>query len=166
MLFRSQLIGLQECFSCAIQMAVVGYGGKELTKFYIGETLTDMRSFFDDNGIIYNSGRDTKLEDDVLTPRRLVRLFRMSIKQYLEKNIEVSSYLYRKYTNQDPAFRTKVYPGAEYLIEDSTHYDYLLNAYESLDSHLDKIGKPSGISERIKRIMIAKKPNSVTAKIA
>jgi hypothetical protein len=136
---------------CALQIAIVGSGNKTFGRFkYKGveKTIIDV---FHAKGIKTSSGLGSKLQSGELTPRRLVRAFRLFIKNYLEKNELVSSYMWRKYSDKDEKFRTICYPGSEHLIGSDDEAMYIYNAYTELD-----LRQNSNISERILRVLNAR----------
>jgi len=47
--------------------------------------------------ITFNNDVASKFDTTILTPRRLLRIFRLQIKQYLEERKDVCSYLFIKY---------------------------------------------------------------------
>merc|ERR1711976_81692 len=149
------LIGTNECYRLALQVAIIGIGNKNYGKFMYQNVEIDMITFMKNNGIKYNNDLNDKLSDDDLTPRRLCRFFRDWIEIYLE-NGGRQSYLYSKYCpSKDDSLIKYVFPGSEYSIENNEEgikrANVLAKTYKNLDSVLN-----INISNRIKRIMLAK----------
>ena len=144
----------QEMLTVACQIAIVGVGGNSYDEYFYDGEARDMKTFFHENDICYTSNLNDKLSSDQLTPRRLCRLFRYHIKDVIEsKNYD--SYLYRKYTDHNPMYRSTCFAGSEYLAT-GTAAAYLLKAYENLDMELSKNGKSHGLATRVKRILQAR----------
>ena len=152
---KVKLIGIQECFTAAAQLAIVGLGRRSIKKFYMDGKEADMKEFFDANNIIYTSTLNSDLAEDDITPRRLCRIFRHQISDYIKSSGNVS-YLFRKYNPIDAKMSPYCFPGAEYFVEGEAA-DYLLNAYKNLDTALEESGKESGLSKRVSRVMEAKR---------
>ena len=146
----------QIMFCIAAQIAIVGIGGRNYNTFkYDGEEL-DLVVQMDKYGIKHSNTRDTALEPGDITPRRLCRVYRTHINKLLKTQKDISSYLWRKYTDHESSFRDVCFPGAEHLIESKHFKDMLIDAYTELDSSLDKAGKSSGLTERIERVFLAR----------
>ena len=148
-------INLQEFFVVTAQIAIVGYGSKDFKSYIYNGEKKSLQTFFRENKVHYTSERNTKLEPNTLTPRRLCRLFRYQLKELLVTRTEYSSYLFRKYSSQDEKFRAVCFPGAEHLVE-GQEASYLLSCYRRLDEHLEKLGKQANICERIIRVYQAR----------
>ena len=146
----------QIMFCIAAQIAIVGIGGKTYNTFkYEGEEL-DLVAQMDKYGIKYSNTRDTALEPGDITPRRLCRVYRTHINKLLKTQKDISSYLWRKYTDHDQSFREVCFPGAEHLIESKRFKEMLMDTYTELDATLEKGGKSHGLSERIERVFLAR----------
>jgi len=139
---------------CAIQIAIVGTGNKNYGSVKFNNKEHTLQSIFEKLGIKYKNLQDSKLKEDELTPRRLVRVFRYQVKDFIEKRGK-SSYLWRKYcTNADrEKYKYEVYPGAEHCCDTEIGL-VLYETYKNLD---EKIG--TKFTERIKRIFQARDLN-------
>jgi hypothetical protein len=136
--------------ACALQLAIIGYGNKKLGSVEVDDVVYDIREFLESRNVdcTMDVGQDL-LEDD-LTPRRIVRLFRYQIRDYIiQENIQ--SYLYRKYGEEGDDV-INVFPGAEYLVESRVLAGPLLAAYANLD---DRLG--TRFTERAKSVLDARK---------
>jgi len=136
---------------CALQTSLVGSGNKSFGTFKIGNTEMSVEDVYKAKGVKMNALLSDKLEPGDLTPRRLHRIFRYTIRTYLEEHIEASSYLWKKYSDKDEKYRTICYPGSEHLIESKEEAAYILAVYKELDER-----RMSNISERVLRILSAR----------
>lgn len=136
---------------CAIQTAVIGFGNKVYGQFEYNEEKIDVKSVYKEYGVRYDLTLQSKIEPGELTPRRLQRFYRTHIYKYLEKNVDVYPYLWKKYSNMDVKYRSITFPGAESFIENKDEALYLLETYKFLDIRLN-----TNISERIKRVLVAR----------
>jgi len=135
---------------CAIQMSIVGIGRGELGSFLIGSVKHDVREILTEAGFKLNSGTSAALSDEDLTPRRLMRLLRYQIQDYMRDNPNVESYLFRKYKVRG-AKREFVYPGAEHHIVNVEDAKMLIKVYELLDERHD-----STVAERATSVFEAR----------
>jgi len=147
---------LEELLTATIQMAVIGFGGRNYLKYiYKGET-KDLKKLFNETGVKYNNNLSDILEPSTPTPRRLLRIFRFQVFSYLRISGK-ATYLYLKYSEGKEEFRTICFPGAEHMIKRKVEGDFLQNAYKKLDDNLKLQGKQSGIAERIRRVLLARR---------
>jgi hypothetical protein len=149
-----EVVGIQKCFNIAVQFAIVG-----MVKGSYGELEFD--------GVVYDVDQlmgsvnchirenKAKLEPTELTPKRLARLFRFQIQQYI-KVTGRKSFLYTKYQpeGEHPDF---CFPGAEYMCDPSNSRT-LLDAYKALD-HVHQ----TTFAHRIRRIIVARESKSSLA---
>lgn len=135
------------CYS-AIQMSIIGIGNKNYGKFIYKNKEHEILDIFKDSNILYNIGMNMKLNDDDITPRRLIRLFRHQIHNYIKEN-KTYSYLWRKYCKVE-GYETKIFPGAEHMCK-KEDVKILIETYENLDRKLN-----INICDRIKRVLIAR----------
>jgi len=135
----------------AIQLAIVGFGGKNLGSILRKGKSIGLNVLFDEFGVKYKNDINTKLQEDDLTPRRLIRFFRFHILRFIEKT-KRPSYLWNKYGDK---FDSKTYlycfPGAEHLINNPNSIEYLIKTYSNLDDL-----KGTHISIRIIRVFQAR----------
>jgi len=148
-------IGIQKCFGVALQLGIVGFGKKNYGKVKINELEIDIKTFFQENKISFNSRLNDVLEPGQLTPRRLIRFFRFGIKRYIEKQ-NVPSYLFKKYCPQkDHKFQNLIFPGVEHYLDPRVHdveiARLLITTYKNLDKQNE-----STISDRIFRALLAR----------
>jgi len=135
----------------AINMACVGFGNKRYGNFRVQETVIDIANLMNSCGTKTGQGRDAKLSDSDLTPQRLCRAFRHEIRDYIKKT-KFETYLYRKYSDRDPAFAHVMFRGSEYLDDlRKEEIDALLRTYETLDIRMS-----TSIQERVIRVFQAK----------
>jgi len=148
-------IGKDICGAIAIQLAIVGYGNKKYGEVKIGHKVINIQDFFNLHNITTKSELGTKLTPNTLTPRRLIRIYRYSIEEFLIKNPLIQSYLYKKYCyEKTEKNRCFIFPGFENMaipIIDDSKVLVLLKVYKNVD---DK--KSTNISEKIKRILTAR----------
>lgn len=144
---RDDVLLLQQC---ALYTAIIGTGKKNMGSLRIGEKTEEIKDIYDRLEIKYNNTRQTDLNDDDLTPRRLVRLFRVHTHQFIQKHGR-PSYLWLKYTNKDPEYRDYCYPGAEHYVESKEQFDYIFGAYKKIDEILG-----TTFCDRMMRIGIAR----------
>jgi len=139
-----------ELLACTIQIAVVGFGGKNYGSVLYKNNELDVKSVFSKCHVNMISELNKKLADGELTPRRLIRLFRFQIAKFL-KETGKKSYLARKYYQGDEKYVDQIFPGAESIITDGVYANALIRTYEVLDSRLG-----THIAERIKRVFSAR----------
>jgi len=148
-------IGLEKLCSIAIHLAIIGYGNKTVGSILFEDKEIDIKDFFTRNKIYWDLNLNTKLKPDDLTPRRIIRFFRYSIRDYLQKNTDVSSYLYKKYClNKTEENRKIIFPGYEHIIDPNLNNNNvveLFNTYKFLDNRQN-----TKILERIRRVLIAR----------
>ena len=138
---------------CAIHIALIGAGGKSFGRIREGEEILEISDIFDENGIKYFSDLNSKFEPNELTARRLVRLFRYLIKEFIVKK-QKPSYLWTKYSTHDLKYQTICFPGSEHLIEKTDDAKYLLETYGKLDEIQNTTFKA-----RIESVLRARKIN-------
>lgn len=148
-------IGKEICGAIAIQLAVVGYGNRNFGKVRFNEVEIDIGSFFKKNNIKSDLVVNSKLLPEDVTPRRLIRFFRYLINDYIKRNPNCQTYLFRKYClNKNDNTRIFIFPGFEHMAEPETdikNVRELLNTYRYLDHKLN-----TKIYDRIIRVLIAR----------
>lgn len=141
-----------ELFQCTLNMSLVGFGNKRYGTYRQGDQIIDIGTTLRNHGVKLNNPQSAQLKEDDITPQRLCRFFRYHIRDFIRKN-DVSSYLFRKYTDRNLKYREIVFRGAEYLDDlQDDEFNYLLEATKNLDNRLG-----TNISERVIRINEAKK---------
>jgi|SwirhirootsSR3_FD_contig_31_19094084_length_639_multi_4_in_0_out_0_1 hypothetical protein len=123
---------VDKLFACSVQMAVVGFGNKELGEVMFDGAEISVKDYLSSVGVNCEMTSGANLDENVLTPRRLIRAFRFHIQEYLSAQ-DLQTYLFKKY-NSDACDASYVFPGAEYLITTLDHASDLLVAYENLDN--------------------------------
>lgn len=146
--------------SIAIQLSIVGFGTrngiKSLGSVHYNGAEINIEETLIQCGFKTKETKNSFLEDDDLTPRRLIRFFRYSIYRFLNENENQSSYLYKKYSPQkDTLLRKMIFPGVEHILNplNNEHIEVakvLLKTYRILDAK-----QKTDISTRIERVLIA-----------
>jgi len=134
----------------SLQLAVHGFGNREYGQVTINNVVKKVTDIFDENNVQYNNNSGMQLEADVMTPKRLVRVFRYQISEYLKLNPEIETFLFRKYATEGESWY--IFPGSEYLVEELEHVDNLLQTYENMD---DRLG--TDFVKKIKNILVSRK---------
>jgi len=95
---------------------------------------------------------NVRYEDDELSARRLLRLFRYQIQEFILKNNR-PSYLWNKYADkQNLAYVSICFPGGEHLVETPDEAMFLINTYGKLDTLQN-----TRFRQRLQRVFIARK---------
>jgi len=156
-LYKSiEKVGFEECGVIAVQLGIIGYGNRMYGKVIYNDKEIDIGLFFKKNNIKHDLDFQSKLKPEDITPRRLIRFYRYSVKKYLELNPEVETYLYKKYClNKRPELRTVIFPGSEHLIdikpENYFKIKELLVVYDNIDARLN-----TKIKDKIIRTLVAR----------
>jgi len=132
-----QKIGKEVCGAIAIQLAIIGYGNKKYGSLKINEKIVDIEQFFTSNNINTKFELGSKLQPGTITPRRLIRIYRYTIQDYLLTHPLLQSYLYKKYCyDKVEENRCCVYPGFENIAVpgvDDKKVVALLKVYRNVD---------------------------------
>ena len=133
-------------------MAIIGFGNGNFGFINHDGVKLELIDIFKKYDIKYHNNVRDKLEDDDLTPRRLIRFFRYQIQKFLIKN-NMTTYLWNKYApkHMSDEYKNICFPGAEHLIENEKDAIFLLQVYNELDEKLTL-----NISDRIKRVFQAR----------
>jgi hypothetical protein len=110
----------------------------------------ELISIFDTYGVKYHNSLDDKLKEDDITARRLTRIFRYQIQDFIVKK-KRPSYLWYKYSNHDSNYASICFPGGEHIIENENEYKYLFSVYENMDN---KFG--TKFCDRLNRVCLAR----------
>jgi len=137
---------------CAVQIAVIGAGNKNYGAVRLNDDIIQLKDIFEKNNIKYINVRNAVLKPDDLTPRRLVRIFRYHVQEFI-KQTKRPSYLWLKYSDRNHHFAEWCFPGAEHLVETIEQFQYLYQTYTRLDSvfgttfiaRLNRVGIARGI---------------------
>jgi len=100
--------------------------------------------------IKFQETQNAKYKNEELSARRLLRLFRFQIRDFIQLN-KRPSYLYLKYSSKDLKYVNICFPGGEHLVKNQDEAIYLLNTY----SNLDKIMNTKFV-QRLQRVFIAR----------
>jgi len=139
-------------YKSALQVSIIGYGNKNYGFIRINDkeimTLVDL---FNKYKIKYLEKLNAKYNDDELSVRRLLRLFRFQIKNFIIENNR-PSYLWSKYANKDKKEYVSIcFPGGEHLIETKEEAIFLLETYGNLDMQQN-----TKFRSRLRRVFIAR----------
>jgi len=108
-------LDVQKLLACILQIAIIGFGNKSYGTVKFEGKIFDVKDIFSRNSIIVNAIKDSSLRPDDLTPRRLLRLFRYQIRDYIKVK-GVIPYLYRKYLYKKDIPIEYCFPCAEHII--------------------------------------------------
>ena len=135
---------------CAIQLAIIGFGNKQYGSIFHGGNSILIIDIFNKYNIKTNNIINTKLTEEDLTPRRLIRFFRFHIQNFIILNNK-PSYLWNKYSNKQNISMKNCFPGAEYLIDNKSDAIELLETYIRLDKQIN-----TNIIQRIVKVLIVR----------
>jgi len=121
---------------------------------YKGE-VKNLRTLFHGCGIAADNNQAVVLDESALTPRRLLRLFRYQIRDYIRRT-STPSYLFYKYNKSNPEMMSICFPGGEHLVETDEEVSYIYETYKKVDETLKSQGKQHGISDRVTRVLLAR----------
>mmetsp|Transcript_32957 Transcript_32957/g.45245 ORF Transcript_32957/g.45245 Transcript_32957/m.45245 type:complete len:187 (+) Transcript_32957:105-665(+) len=144
------------CYAVALQFALVGIVNGNFGFCKFNEKTVSIKELMDKNKILYRTSQDkeNKLEPGDLTPKRLARLFRLYISNYIKETGQ-TSFLFYKY-NPKGAHPEYCFPTAEYLVTQEESTDLLI-AYETLDKVLEK---GTNFHHRVSRIVAVRSNKS------
>jgi len=138
-------------YKCAVHIAVIGSGNKTYGSIRDdNNNVYSISDIFQKNKIYYNKNLSEKYDDNALSARRLVRLFRYQIQEFIIKE-KRPSYLWLKYSDKDINKIAICYPGAEHLITEKEDAIYLLNCYKKIDQLMN-----TEFVRRLIRVFIAR----------
>jgi hypothetical protein len=124
-----------ELKACAYQLAVHGWGGKKLGKVEINGEVHEVKDLLEKNDVIISSVRDMALGEGDLTLKRLLRVFRFHIRDYLKETGQVS-FIVKKYGNPGYKNAHMLFPTAEYLVSEEEDINELKLVYLRMDSRI------------------------------
>jgi len=145
-------LGQELVYKAALQLSIIGYGNKNygFVRDNKGEII-NLTDIFKKYNIKYMEKINAKYNDDDLSVRRLLRLFRFQIQKFIITN-KRPSYLWLKYANKDQLeYMTICFPGGEHLVQTKEEAIFFLNTYEALD-----ILFLTKFRDRLKRVFIAR----------
>jgi len=134
----------------AIQIAIIGAGNKNYGAIKHKEEVILLTDLFKRLNVSYSNVRGSNLKPDELTPRRLTRLFRFHIQEFIQKTGR-PSYLWLKYSTRDQNMLNICFPSAEHLIDTAAEFEYLVNTYKTIDGFLN-----TRFIARLERVGIAR----------
>jgi hypothetical protein len=140
----------KELLCSAIQTAVVGMGNKRYGAVVLKGEVIDIEKLYKECGVKTKLELNSVLQPGDLTGRRLQRFFRQQISDFITTT-GTASYLWRKYSDHNEAYKHLVFPGAEHLVDTEEAQLYLFSVYKNLDERLN-----IRISERIQRVYNAR----------
>jgi len=115
------------------------------------KTVIELKQLYASLKIKSGLSQNTKLEEDDLTPRRLIRLFRFQIRNFVRKT-QKYSYLWVKYADKSNVkFAEICFPGSEHMITTKEEAFFLYNTYRTLDQQLG-----TRFELRLQRIFVAR----------
>jgi len=138
-------------YKAALQLAIIGFGNKNYGSIRVSDTeIIQLKDLFDKYNIKYNEKIGAKYAEDDLSARRLLRLFRYQIQEFILKT-KRPSYLWLKYSDKNLKFMDVCFPGGEHLVENKEQALHVAKTYNKLD----EIMKTKFI-ERLRRVYIAR----------
>jgi len=131
-------------YKCAIQLAVIGYGNRNYGFIRKDDkNILLLEDIFKKYNIKYN--------DDDLSVRRILRLFRVHIQRFIAEK-KKPSYLWNKYADKkNTDFMSICFPGGEHLIEKEQEALFFLDTYAKLDQSMG-----TKFRKRLQRVFIAR----------
>jgi len=140
-------------YKAAIQLAIIGYGKKNYGFIRIDDkTQINLIDIFKKYNVKFLEPINVRYEDDELSARRLLRLFRFQIQEFIIENNR-PSYLWTKYADKNNLKYTSIcFPGGEHIIETADEAQFLLNTYGKLD-----IAQNTKFRQRLQRVFIARR---------
>jgi len=137
-------------YQISLQVAIIGVGNRNYGKIKINGEVIDMITIIKKMQLSYHKNQNALYKEDELSPRRLTRLFRAHISDYIQK-MRRPSYLWFKYSDKDQKYAPICFPGGEYLDLTREEYKYLYELYSNVDERLNTTFKV-----RIERIALAR----------
>jgi len=133
-------------------MAIIGYGNKNYGFIRLdAENIVKLEEIFRKANVKFMENLNSKYGDDDLSARRLLRLFRYQIQNFIIENNR-ASYLWQKYAIKTNLNFMKIcFPGGEHLVETKEEAMFLLDTYGQVDNvHQTKF------RQRLQRVFIAR----------
>jgi len=139
-------------YKCALQLAIIGYGNKNYGFIRLDDrNILNLKDVFIKFNIKFQESINSKFNEDELSARRLLRLFRYQIQKFIIDNNR-PSYLWIKYANKTKLeFISICFPGGEHLVESFEAAEFLLETYKNLDTQLN-----TRFCQRLRRVFIAR----------
>lgn len=124
---------IQKCFMIGVSFALTGAVRGSYGTIQTEDDEVQVSDLMSDVGCLHPDNKD-KLSSAQITPKRMARLFRYHISEYIKSTGKVS-FLVKKY-NIDAVHPELCFPGAEYMVSPDESKD-LIKAYHTLDAILN-----------------------------
>jgi len=134
--------------AAALQISIVGYGNKNFGKVVIDGVEHDVRDSCKDYINFMKSGQSGDTKPDEFTPRRVIRIFRQNIYNYLVDHPDVRPYLYNRNPHSN---RALMFSGAEHFIVGQVDADNYITAVKVIDER-----RGTRIADRVKSVFSAR----------
>jgi hypothetical protein len=120
-------------FACALQLALVGWGNGNYGDATLDDETFSIADFISEQGGYVDNAQGTNLDDDDITPKRVIRVFRWQIKDWI-KNNDAESFLIRKYGGRlVRRHKEIIFPMAEHLVSTVEEGQLLRSVYVKVD---------------------------------
>lgn len=137
-----------ELFSIALQFSIIGQTQQTGGSTEIDGSVVEIAELIENQNVCVSNEANEKIDEDVLTPKRLARIFRYEIKKFIDQT-GTMSFLSTKYG--DNQFVNETFPCAEYLITDIDSALHLISVYEKLDASLN-----TKFADRVRKVFKAR----------
>jgi len=138
-------------FKCAVHVAIIGAGNKSFGMIRHQEKVLAISDILTAHKILHNRNLNEKYDKDTLSIRRLIRLLRYQVQEFILKNNR-ASYLWIKYSDRNEKMIPYCFPGGEHLVENEAQALYLLQVYANIDNILK-----TKFVQRLERVFIARR---------
>jgi len=135
----------KELFSIALQFSIIGQSQQSGGIVEIDEVEHKVDDLIEENSIVTTNTINEKIEEEIFTPKRLARIFRFEIQNFINHTGE-QSFLSKKYG--DDRYIDETFPCAEYLIDEIDSANHLISVYEKMDMKLN-----TKFAERVKNVL-------------
>jgi len=102
-------------FLCSLKIAILGKGGKDFGEFLYKNETININEIFIKNKVSTLQDEKARLEKDELTPKRLIRLFRFLIQQFIKK-AGIESTLFTKFGRPTGIKPEYCFLGSEHVV--------------------------------------------------
>jgi len=139
-------------YKSAVQLAIIGYGNKNYGFIRLNDKeVISLVDIFRKYNVRFNEPINAKYNDSELSARRLIRLFRFQIQNFIETTNR-PSYLWLKYADrQQIQYMSLCFPGGEHLVDTQDQALFLMLTYANLDVQFN-----SRFRQRLQRVFIAR----------
>jgi len=146
----------EELLAATLQLSIAGFARNNYNQYKYKGVLKEMKDLFRKADVHYDNSIQSKIDEGVLTPRRLQRIFRYQVKEFLEINKHITSFLFNKHGENKMEFRSICFPNAEHLVTSKLEAQYLYDVYKRLDHNLEERNLQHGFCLRAKRVFLAR----------